>query len=490
MISFVRHAPSIALAAAVTSAKRACYDERVLRIGRYVLHEQIASGGMGAVHLAQILGGAGFARLVAIKRMHPHVASEPHALAMFRDEARLSARVRDPHIVATIDVVEHEAELLLVMEYVHGATLSLLTRSAKTDEAPVPLNIAVAIVLDMLSGLQAVHEATDERGQPLSIVHRDVSPQNLLVGVDGMSRVLDFGIAKATGRLQTTRKGYLKGKLGYMAPEHVLHKDVGPLADQYAAAVIFWELLAGRRLFDSSTEASVLAGVLEKKILPPSAYTPENGGLDDVVLRGLSRDPAARFSSCREMASAIRAVTTPADAGEVGRWVTALAGESLAERAKRVARIEAGLADEGTPLTTESTRTLTAPKTFESSPSISTRRRWLAPVLVIGAVAASITTLAFHSRSQTPGAPTAAPDVPATTAADPKAADEAGATSRMTIPIDIDTVEASAVVPSGRASHVPSAPKGRTPHHTMRPHCDPMFTIDANGIRRVKPECL
>ncbi|MEO7112226.1 MAG: serine/threonine-protein kinase [Polyangiaceae bacterium] len=461
----------------------------MLRIGRYVLHEQIASGGMGAVHLAQILGGAGFARLVAIKRMHPHVASEPHALAMFRDEARLSARVRDPHIVATIDVVEHEQELLLVMEYVHGATLSLLTRSAKTDEAPVPLNIAVAITLDMLSGLQAVHEATDERGQPLSIVHRDVSPQNILVGVDGMSRVLDFGIAKATGRLQTTRKGYLKGKLGYMAPEHVLHKDVGPLADQYAAAVIFWELLAGRRLFDSSTEASVLAGVLEKKILAPSSYTPENAGFDDIVMRGLSRDPTTRFSSCREMASAIRAVTAPADAEEVGRWVTALAGESLAERAKRVARIEAGLADEGAPLTAESTRTLTAPKTFESSPSISTRRKWLAPALMIGAVAAAIATLSFRPHSQTSAAPTAVSDTATTTTADPKPDDDAATTSPATL-LNVDATAMTSVTTSHTASHVPIAPKGGTSHHAAKSHCDPMFTIDANGIRRVKPECL
>jgi eukaryotic-like serine/threonine-protein kinase len=185
-------------------------------LDRYVLHDEIASGGMGAVHLARLRGARGFARTVAIKRLHPHVARDPDVLAMFLDEAHLAARVRHPNVVATLDVVAQGDEVFLVMEYVEGESLS---RLQKTPE--IPLAIASAIVCDMLHGLHAAHEAVSERGEPLQIVHRDVSPQNILVGLDGATRVVDFGIAKAASRLQTTRDGVIKGKLRYMAPEQI-----------------------------------------------------------------------------------------------------------------------------------------------------------------------------------------------------------------------------------------------------------------------------
>src|SRR5580704_4176495 len=166
-------------------------------IGRYAIYDEIASGGMASVHFGRFAGASGFARTVAIKRAHPHLAREPEFVLMFLDEARLAARIRHPNVVATIDVLSTPNDLALVMEYVHGESLWRLIRSAQEQGERAPLPIAAAILIDTLHGLHAAHEATDEQGAPLGIVHRDVSPQNILVGADGISRLVDFSIAKA-----------------------------------------------------------------------------------------------------------------------------------------------------------------------------------------------------------------------------------------------------------------------------------------------------
>ncbi len=447
---------------------------------------------MGTVHLGQILGGAGFARLVAIKRMHPHIVAEPGALQMFRDEARLSARVRDPHTVATLDVVEHGGELLLVMDYVHGATLALLMELARSIGAPVPVEVTLAVAIDVLGGLQAIHEATDEHRQPLAIVHRDVSPQNVLVGVDGMARVLDFGIAKAAGRLQTTQQGYLKGKLAYMAPEHVRHEEVGARADQYAAAVVVWELLTGSQLFDGRSEGAILAKVLEGVVVAPSRYAPEiPAALDDVVMRGLSRDPAARFASCREMALALRGVAGVAgvaDADAVGRWVTTLAGKSLAEQAAQVARVESGMANTAKTAAPEQTHTLTATKVSSPPSAEPPRARWLLPVVVLALTAASVLTFALRAgKRATPAASNT--DHALVIAAAPT--DAGGDLLAVSVQDAAPPVAASVASASPSVKGVSTGrPKLGPTRKGTRPNCNPMFTVDDNGIQRVKPECL
>src|SRR5262245_60206940 len=172
-------------------------------IGRYALHDAIASGGMATVHLGKLLGAVGFARTVAIKRLHAQFAKDPDFVAMFLDEARIAGRIRHPNVVPILDFVQDDGELLLVMEYVHGESLARLARSWRTSTGQgVPVPIALSIMSAALYGLHAAHEATDERGAPLDIVHRDVSPQNILVSHDGVARVVDFGVAKAAGRMQ------------------------------------------------------------------------------------------------------------------------------------------------------------------------------------------------------------------------------------------------------------------------------------------------
>lgn len=211
--------------------------------GRYALYGPIASGGMAAIHFGRLVGTGGFARTVAIKRLRGEFLDTPEVITALLDEARLASRIRHPNVVSILDMVAGEEEVFLVMDYVVGETLAkLLTAAHSASERPTP-RIATAILTGVLFGLHAAHDATDERGEPLGIVHRDVSPQNVLVGADGLARLLDFGIAKGKGRLQTTRAGQLKGKVSYMAPEQILGEEPDRRSDVYAAAVVLWETL-------------------------------------------------------------------------------------------------------------------------------------------------------------------------------------------------------------------------------------------------------
>ncbi|WP_420894997.1 serine/threonine-protein kinase, partial [Sorangium cellulosum] len=319
------------------------------RIGRYLLYSPIASGGMASVHLGRLIGDAGFSRTVAIKRLHPQLAEAPEIAESLRDEARLVARIQHPNVVATIDLLIAEDEAFLVMDYVRGESLARLLRAARARGEPAPPPIVASIACGALHGLHAAHEARSESGEPLGIVHRDISPENVLVGVDGAARLLDFGIAKARGRLSTTRGGQLKGKLYYMAPEQVLCAHVTPRTDVFAAGVVLWEALAGRRLFDGGDEGDVIGAVLEQPIPPPSSHAAHvPAALDAIVLRALERNAEGRYPTARELAIAIEDAVPLASQRAVGEWVEQLAGEALARRAARVAAIEsASAADPG-----------------------------------------------------------------------------------------------------------------------------------------------
>src|SRR5262249_39427760 len=221
---------------------------RTEQVGDYLLFPPFAQGGMASIHLGRLVRGVGFERLVVIKRLHQFIASEPGEAERLLREARLSSRVRSPYVVPTVDVVKTEHELCLVMEFVHGVTLGRLLTLAQERNARVEPAVVISIVGHVLRGLHAAHEATGEGGRPLDLVHRDISPQNVLVGADGLARVLDFGIAKAVGQ-GATATNEIRGTFGYMAPEQL--RSGSPITrrvDVHAVGVLLWEALTGERL--------------------------------------------------------------------------------------------------------------------------------------------------------------------------------------------------------------------------------------------------
>jgi serine/threonine protein kinase len=264
---------------------------------------------MATVFLARLEGVAGFQRLFAIKRLHPHLAKEAEFVDMFLDEARLAARIHHPNVVPILEVGTSAEGYYLVMEYIEGDTAARLLARAAQGGKNLPPAAAVRIALDTLNGLHAAHDLTDDEGRPLHIVHRDVSPQNVLVGVDGSSRITDFGVAHAVTRLSSTRTGQLKGKLAYMAPEQARGAVVDRRADVFALGVVLWEMLAGKRLFKASNDAETL-----HRILFAPMPTVRGSGvdipipLDTVVMKALEREQETRYASAAEFSDELERV--------------------------------------------------------------------------------------------------------------------------------------------------------------------------------------
>jgi serine/threonine-protein kinase len=497
-------------------------------VGRYALYGDFAHGGMATVHLGRLLGPVGFARTVAIKRLHPQYAKDPDFVSMFVDEARLAARIRHPNVVATLDVVVLDGELFLVMDYVQGETLARLLRLQRERREQTPVRVALAVITQVLAGLHAAHETRNERSEPIGLVHRDMSPQNVIVGVDGVARVLDFGIAKAEGRVQTTREGQLKGKLSYVAPEQLKGDAVDRRTDVYAAAVTLWEVLTGRRLFKAESEWQLVNLVMEAEVQPPSVYAPHiPPELDALVMRGLSRAPEDRFASAFEMALALERIMPLASAREVGEWAEVIGGHALARRAALVSEIEtdsaltnvvsvqdlrgsisaiptptpSGVASVVTTMSrVPSIRPETGFHALRTVPPVAAKpgRTWPAALLLTlagGALAGyAIMTMgpsaAPPSRATSlPVQPIDYPPPPTASLEPPPAASAAPAPStaaRLNPPPAAPPVAAarSATAAAPAASIV--SPTASAP----APDCSPPYTVDKDGIRHPKAECL
>jgi serine/threonine-protein kinase len=312
-------------------------------LGPCTVFGEIARGGMATVHYGYAGGSPEFGRVVAIKRLLPEFAGDPEFASMFLNEARLAARVRHLNVVTTYDVVQEGADVGLVMEYVHGETLMRLLRKAGELGRPVPVEVVAALGVGMLLGLHAAHEARGLDGAPLAIVHRDLSPHNVMVGSDGVVRVLDFGVAKAAQQCNATRAGLVKGKLAYAAPEQVQRGVLDRRGDVYSAAVCLWEALTLRRLHYGKTQGEVIEKVAASRAEPPSRYRSDvPAAFEAVILAGLRPDREARPATAREMAQLIEAAVDVAPLHRVARWVEELAGETLVARAAVVEAIERG----------------------------------------------------------------------------------------------------------------------------------------------------
>jgi serine/threonine-protein kinase len=492
----------------------------------------IASGGMASVHFGRLLGEVGFSRTVAIKHLHPHYSSDTEFISMFLDEARLAARIQHPNVAAPLDVVvEDDGEIFLVMEYIHGDTLVRLITSAQSSNQVIPLSVSASIMSGALHGLHAAHEAVDETGQPLGIIHRDVSPQNIMVGVDGVARVLDFGVAKAVARCQSTRQGQFKGKLSYMSPEQMRNGPVDRRADLFSVGIVLWEAITQKRLFKPDDAAAACAMILSAPILRPSSVNSEvTPALDNVVMKALERDVDRRFQTALEFADALEEALPLASHRKVGKWVERLCGKDLSQLADKVSDIERsgvhtldpskGLLDElrakrgaapksdeestGSDLglddsgQTPQRKHLSLVSTGAAGPrsrlaGYVARLRAAWPYVVAGAVVLSLLgTLAVWRLLRTDevvkGRPmpeqVLPPPVPPQPAAPP--------------PVPQPAPEELAVNPLPPASETeataPARPKvkpGRGARaNRLKKDCDPPYTIDAQGIRRVKPHCL
>jgi serine/threonine-protein kinase len=326
--------------------------DQTIAIGRYLLHRQIARGGMATIHIARLMGDEGFSRIVAAKRLHPEFAEDPEFVEMFLDEARIASRVNHRNVVPVLDVVKAQDEVVLVQEYVHGAPLHWLLRTAHEANTHVPLNVAAAIGGQVLDGLQAAHDTTDQFGSPLHIVHRDVSPQNIMVATDGTARLLDFGVAKATMAAHITRAGTFKGKLAYSAPEHVRGNAVQQ-SDVYSLSVVLWELVVGHRLHNSGqVEAELITEIMTGKLPTISqALIGERemmGGyrwnqilaLEPIIQKGLSVRLEDRWRSAAEMEEALAEALPPASPADIAQWLKALGKEFLDGRERMIAAEE------------------------------------------------------------------------------------------------------------------------------------------------------
>jgi serine/threonine-protein kinase len=316
-----------------------------LRLGNYEPLLELASGGMATVYIARQLGAAGFERIVVIKRVHRHHLGNRDFYRMFLDEAKVASLVRHPNVVPVIDTVEQDGELFLVMEYVESTALSTLLRAASEEGDRLPPSIACRILGDTLAGLHAAHEATDMRGQRLDIIHRDVSPQNIIVGVDGTSRLIDFGVAKAAHRLSETRSGSLKGKLAYMSPEQAMGTEIDRRVDLFAAGVALHEALTGRRLFHGENDLDTMRRITEMPVPDPSVIAPGiPRSVDAVVQHALVRDPAGRFQTAAEFLDALEAAIVLAPPREVGAYLQLKCAARLEERRSRLRAIIEGRA--------------------------------------------------------------------------------------------------------------------------------------------------
>ena len=281
-------------------------DDTVKRLGRYQIIGRLATGGMAEVYLALSGDLPGFRTLVVVKRILPHLASNAQFIRMFLDEARLAALLDHPNIVRIVEVGHDGEDYFLVMELVQGKPLSAVLRKAAREHRPPSPALTAYLISQAASGLAYAHTLTDGEGRPLGVVHRDVSPQNVLISFEGAVKMIDFGVARAFGRVAHTSPGGLKGKIDYMSPEQASAEEVDHRADVFALGVVLWEALTGRRLFRRETELATMRAIVDDPIPHPSEMAPTIPiELDQIVMRALRKRKDARYATANEMAVAL-----------------------------------------------------------------------------------------------------------------------------------------------------------------------------------------
>jgi serine/threonine protein kinase len=275
------------------------------KLGRYELRRMLAVGGMAELHLARATGIEGFQKLVVLKRILPHLADDPEFVRLFLDEARLAATLHHPNVVEVFDIGSHEGSYFFTMEYVRGQDLGSVITAARKRGEGLLLENALAIVIGVAEGLHHAHEMRDAAGQPLGVVHRDVSPSNVMLTYAGAVKLCDFGIAKAVAR-QARTDGNIKGKVSYLSPEQCRGEALDRRSDVFALGVVLYELTVGKRLFRGPTELDIMKQITERPIAAPTSLSAEYPlALEEIVMRALERDPAKRYATAQELQLAL-----------------------------------------------------------------------------------------------------------------------------------------------------------------------------------------
>ena len=312
-----------------------------LIFNKYEIVKRLAMGGMGEVFVARQTGIAGFDRLVILKNLLPDLAKQEELVNQFLDEARVAATLNHPNIVSILEVGEWEGVYYLAMEYIQGADLVALQIEAYKKKKPIPIAVAAQIVHDAAQGLDHAHHATNMSGEPLNIVHRDISPHNIMIRTDGVGKVVDFGIAKASGRLTRTATGMIKGKLHYMSPEQIQGHNITGATDQFALGVVLWEMVARRRLFKEKSDIKTYERIVKCEIPSLKALDdtvpPE---FENIVMKMLAKDPNDRFERLEDAAAELNHFAhlqdKKAGSKQVANFLKEIFDNTLDERAKEL----------------------------------------------------------------------------------------------------------------------------------------------------------
>jgi serine/threonine protein kinase len=425
------------------------------RLGRFELLTRLGVGGMATVFLARARGPHGFERHVAIKLMHPHLRLDPVWAKQFVIEARIAARIVHPNVVGVTDVAEDADGVYLVLDYVEGDTLSGLVKESRARGGTVPLPIAMRILSDALAGLHAAHELRDPDGQAVGLVHRDFSPQNVLVGVDGLTRLTDFGIAKTTMGERTTT-GLVKGKLAYMSPEQASGQPLDRRSDVWAAGVMAWELVTGERMHPGAAdEMATLMRIVSTRPRRASSRRPEvSRALDEAIAAALEPKRESRLASADALREALAEAVDLADPSEVAQYVRrvaapridALRDQMSASRTLREAEAVTPLAPENAAVTAISMAT--PPRARRQISRSALWRRAFAGVGAALVVGGAVFAWRESTRRQLPVTQAAPQSVPATPSTSPTTSTTSDAPSSV----------ASVAPASSRPSSLPPTP--------------------------------
>lgn len=451
-------------------------------LGRYELLMPIAAGGMAMVWAARLKGTRGFQKIVAVKTMLPKLSEDVQFEQMFLDEASLASQVRHPQVVEILDLGEQDGVLFLVMEWIDGVPLNQLMKAAKASGG-MPVPVAIRIVMQVLAGLHAAHELRDQSGTLVGLVHRDVSPQNVLVTYDGVTKVVDFGVAKATALGGgATGQGQIKGKVGYMAPEQIEGEPIDRRADLFATGIVLYALTTGKHPFRRESDAATMYNICSSDpVIAPSRFIPDfPAPLENVLLKALAKAPADRYQTANEMLRDLDQALPPEERANtdehVAQFVRKMVGDRLDERRgtlhsalaradefaqSAVARVGGSLpSTAGVPSLllpgSDNTANISAPE------KVNHWLRWMAVGALIAAGIGVILVFLAGSREGSPGSEPAMPPAPQATVQEPKPeprpvspAPSLSHTSQMTTP---DTAQ-EAVGPWNPPVEQPSRPR-------------------------------